>query len=399
MEKSVVSESSEDTRSDNGFSDVEAGTDMQGGAPTSGMIPTVDTQGGAYIQGDVSTDGGDFIGRDQINITGPVTIVTADPKAVGNGLKALGVLIVQSTEVREAAIAYRTDFQAASEQINRLGQYKSLHDILHRLQFDCYNLILQEVDRFPGDERSTDNLKYYQITLEFIVEELRSMARSSKIVRREIGWIKDLLEAQIAFDDALKNLDQGRLKTPVWLLNRLLATQPSQINTSLNNAARALRLPALNAGLLMIKQSFENAELDAKTKSAFLEGVDAIDQLNVNLVALVNEHDAWQEIDLELRWLETSIDNLVISWPFLYKKIAPLCEGVDVQWAIRLTESMSVLTAALEANNPSHLRLAFRSFRARANIRFYQVDMSLKKLSDELQEVGANLASILRLIP
>ena len=379
--------------------DVDGDGGLQGSGSTGRVITSIDTHGGAYIEGDVTTGGGDFVGRDQINITGPVTIVTADPKAVGNGLKALGVLMVQSSEVREAAIAYRTDFQAASEQINRLGQFKSLHDILHRLQFDCYNLILQEVDRFPEDDRATDNLTYYQITFEHIVEELRTMARGAKVVRREIGWIKDLIEAQIAYDEALKNSDQDRLKTSVWLLNRLLATQPSQINTSLNNAARALRLPTLSSGLMMIKRSLENAELNAETKTDFLEGVDAVDQLNDNLIALVNEHDKWQEIDLELRWLETNMENLAISWPFLHKKIAPLYEGVDVQWAIKLTESISILTTALDANNPSHLRLAFRSFRARANIRFYQVDMSLKKLSDELQEVGTNLASILRLIP
>jgi hypothetical protein len=399
LEKALVGESTEKSPNGNDLSGIEVDAGLPDGGSAGRTGTSVDTHGGAYIEGDVTTGGGDFIGRDQINITGPVTIVTADPQVVGNGLKALGALIVQSTAVRAAAIAYRTDFQAASEQINKLGQYKSLHDVLHRLQFDCFNLILQEVDRFPNDDQAIDNLAYYQITFDHIVEELRSMARESEIVRREISWIKDLVDAQFAYDEALKNADQDRLKTAVWLLNRLLATQPSQINTSLNNSARALRLPALSAGLIMIKRTLESADLDPDMKSEFLEGVNAIDQLNANLVGLVNEHDDWQEIDLELRWLETNMDNLAMSWPYLHKKIAPLYEGVDIQWAIRLTEAIAILAAAMDANNPSRVRLAFRSFRARANIRFYQVDMALKKLSDELQLVGTNLASILRLFP
>jgi len=50
------------------------------------------------------------------------------------GLQALGDLIGRSPQMRAALFAFRADFQAACTQVDVLGDYKDLHDLLHRLQ-------------------------------------------------------------------------------------------------------------------------------------------------------------------------------------------------------------------------------------------------------------------------
>jgi hypothetical protein len=69
----------------------------------------------------------------------PVTpLPPSPPQQISQGLDALSVLM-QAPHVRAAVFTFRTDFQAACEQIDVLSNYKDLHDLLHTLQFQCFN--------------------------------------------------------------------------------------------------------------------------------------------------------------------------------------------------------------------------------------------------------------------
>jgi hypothetical protein len=384
-----------------------------GTAPPPGSVQ----EGGVSIgeNAQITVGSGDVTGGDKITAGGHViqaaagaTVIIGSPAAapapdaVGEGLAALHDLMERSPDVRNAVIAFQTDFTAARDQVDALSDYKDLHDLLHRLQFQCYSGVTQAATRFPGDEIALDNLTDYLLTLEGIVAELRQVAERPTAPKQEMEWLEEVAAARAELSEAIEKLDDKQLKRVIWRLNRLLAVQPSRINTLLNQAARAMRLPALTQTLSEISNNLAALDLDAEKVGQFKTGVEALSNIGRALTALVEDHDNWQDIDVELRRLEVAIDQdlveLEMSWPDLKTKAAPLYDGLTDEWAVAIKKEGEGLNEALAANNPVKIKRAFRSYRRRAGDRFYRVDVDLKTLCGELRKIGAPLASVLGMI-
>lgn len=320
---------------------------------------------------------------------------------VSLGLNALTELM-QHSEARSAVVTFQVDFQAACEQINIIANYKKLHDLLHTLEFQCSSGIVQESKRFPDDETAFDILTDHELTLQKILREVQEVASRETIATNEVLWLKDLKCAQEELHTAIKEVDARRLQRTIWLLNRILAIQPSRINTNLNSAARTLRLPALVNAMNAIWEKLARSNLNQEKIKQFQNGVEVLAELNKRLEALVIGHDYWQEIDLELRRIEANLKKdlieLEMSWPDLKERTAILFDPAGDQWAVAFQQDSQNLNVALSAQNPVKIKRYFRMYRRRAGDRFYQVDVTLKRLCEELREVGEPLASVLRMI-
>lgn len=357
--------------------------------------------GGISVGGDVSGEVNIAAGHIVHAEKGSTVIIGAPAEAVG-GLVALRELMQHSRDVRIAVIAFRTDFRVAHEQVDRLGDYKDLHDLLHHLQFHCYNGIAQALARFPDDELTLDNLTDYALTLEGIVEELKQVATRPSLPKQEWEWIDDVGLAKADLRNAVDNLDERSLKKVIWRLNRLLATQPARINTLLNHSARALRLPALLSALTRVCDTLTSLDLDADKVNTFQSGVDALGKLNQVLGSLVDNHDRWQMLDVELRRIEASIDRdlieLEMSWQDVKLKAEPLYIAYPDEWASALKKESDALDEMLSGNNPAKVRRGFRNYQRRATDRFYRVDIDLKALCGDMRQIGIPLASVLEMI-
>lgn len=339
-------------------------------------------------------------------------------QSVGAGLSALTTLIEVSPRVQEAAVRFRADFQVACEQIELLGDYKDIHDQLHSLQFHCYNCIIQETKRSTDDDLAWDTLVDYELTFQDIVGKLQdisvqsapalTMAAAPAGVARaalpasETAWVGDLEQAHRELQAAIENADARQLKRAVRLINRVLTIQPSQINARLNTTARALRLPALLQALGSIRDLLALPQLDPEKVREFEAGVAALSGLNATLATLVDSHDKWQAIDLELRRIETTLDQditeLELSWPDLKEMLEPLCAAAAAPWAAALLADGERLEAALAAADSSKIKQFFRRYRRQAGDRFYRVDVELKRTCDDLRAIVEPLASVLRII-
>lgn len=320
---------------------------------------------------------------------------------ISTGLSALAALM-QVPKIREAVIAFRVDFRAALEQIEIIANYKELHDLLHRLEFQCYSGIVQEVRRFPDDDTALDILTDHKMTLEELVQDIQAVAQRETIATREVIWLKDLKQSQQELHDAIELLDLRKLQKTIWLLNRVLAIQPSRINTNLNAAARALRLPTLVHALEAIWSTLSTIASDHEKINEFQWGVNSLADLNERLGALVIGHDYWQEMDLELRRIEGSVDQdlieLEMSWPDLKERSFALFDQDADEWTAKFQVSCENLDNAVSASNPIKIKRYFRIYRREASNRFYQVDVTLKRLCEDLRKVGRPLASVLRII-
>ncbi|MGD1899780.1 MAG: hypothetical protein ACFB16_22890 [Phormidesmis sp.] len=320
---------------------------------------------------------------------------------VSQGLNAL-VELMQVPEVKAAVITFRVVFQAACEQIDVIANYKALHDLLHTLEFQCYGVIVQAARRFPDDELALENLMEYELTLQDLLEELQQVAAQETIATSEVRWLAELQKAQAELKSATITLDIKPLKRTIWLLNRVLANQPDRINTKLTEAARSLRLPDLVQAMQFIAKNLTGAQLDEQKLQQFVQGVEILETLNQRLGALVISHDFWQSFDREMRRIESTLGQdlieLEMSWLYLKEQASGLIDADADAWTIAFQKDSQHLDAALEAQHPVKIRRYFRLYRKRASQRFFQVDVTLKRLCEELREVGGPLASVLRMM-
>lgn len=323
---------------------------------------------------------------------------------VSQGLKALAELM-RYPEARSAVITFKVEFQMACEQIDIIANYKEVHDLLHTLEFQCYNGIVQESRQFPNDETALEILTEHELTLQNLLGEVKEVAGRETIATKEVLWLKDLERARSELQLAIEELNTRRLQQTIWLLNRVLAIQPSRINTNLNSAAKTLRLPELVNAMKFICNKLPISNLNREKICQFHEGVEVLSELNERLTALLSAHDYWQELDLELRRIEANLKTdsieLEMSWMDLKERTNVLFnsdgEAAD-SWTISFQKDMMELDTAIDSKNPANVKRCFRKYRRRASDRFYQVDVKLKRLCEELREVGEPLASVLRII-
>jgi hypothetical protein len=324
------------------------------------------------------------------------------PAVAVGGLMALPELMQRFPDVRNTVNAFQNDFKVAHKQVNLLGDYKDLHDQLHKLQFHCYNGIVQAAARFPNDDQAIDNVTDYALTLEGIIEELKQIAAEPSMPKQELVWINDLGQVKADLRNAVDNLDGASLKKVIWSLNRLLTMHPARINSLLNFSAHSLHLSELLNALLSICNTLTSLDLDKNKVAAFQSGMGALNELSRILDLLVDDHDHWQSVDVELRRIEATLDRdvteLQMWWPTIKSMADPLYITNPEEWAAALKHESDGLEEAMTSNNPLKVRRCFRSYQRRVTDRFYRVDVKLKALCADLRQIGAPLAAILEMI-
>lgn len=348
---------------------------------------------GGNVEGQVNIAGG--------NIVNTTVIINAPSEAV-SGLTALRDMMQRSSDVRTAVISFQTDFKVVCEQVDRLGDYKDLHDILHRLQLQCYNGIAQAETRFPNDEWTIDNLIQHALTLEGFHEQLKQFATRPSMPKHELGWIDDIGLAKADLSNAIELRDGKLLKKVIWRLNNILATWPARINILLNHSARTLRLPTLLSALGIVCKKFVSLDLDMNKVTAFQSGVNALGVLDQELSSLVEDHDHWQALDVELRRIEGLLDHdlkdLDWSWPAVKEMAEPLYSTRPDEWARSLKKESDRLDEALIESNPAKVRRSFSNYHHRVAHRFFIVDLNLKGLCGDMRKIGIPLTSVLEMI-
>ncbi|HSN77097.1 MAG TPA: CHAT domain-containing protein [Anaerolineae bacterium] len=321
--------------------------------------------------------------------------------AMDNSLAILAALI-RHPDFNAKLVALQTDFEAASSQIKLLTNYKDLHDLLHNLQYLCFSGLVQEARRFPEDPLALDILLDHELTLGGLIDSLMEVALRPAMPAGELDWIQELVEAHAQLQLAIGARDAEPLHRAIWLTKRVLDRHPTRINERLNAAARALRLVAIEQSMLSIRKDLRRLKLAPQQVRRFESGVTALGDLGEHLTQLVEDHDRWQAIDLELRRVEAVMAHdpgeIRASWPELRAKVDPLCQQSGAAWAEWIRRDSRDLDKALVSKNPTQIRQCFQRYRRRVGNRFYQVDTDLKSLCHELRFVGQPLAATFALL-
>lgn len=332
----------------------------------------------------------------------PISEEELRSRSVGEGLHTLTELM-RAKPVRDTVAAFQADFRAACDQIDLLSTYKDIHDLLHTLQFKCYNCIVQEVQHFFSDDKmARDNLMDYDLEFRDIINDLQIVAEKSSFATTEIAWVNDLIHARSALHGAVDTADRKQLQRAIWLIEHVLAVRPSQVNVRLNDAARALRLPALVQAMRHVCDNLSRLALDPEKLRQFQADVDALSRLRDTLPPLIDAHDHWQLIDCELRRIEAELGHDIAmfewSWSDLMQKAKTLYTGSTEAWAMRLQSDSARLDAAIAEQNRTQISYYFQRYRSQVSDHFYWVDKRLKELCEELRRVGEPLAFVLKML-
>ncbi len=310
------------------------------------------------------------------------------------------IRLMRSPAVREAATTFRADFEAASEQITLMNDYKLIHDLFQELE-NRYFIIYNDQKRLPADEMAWDNIELNEPEVQVKIDELIQAVQLSSFANEEARWTQQLEKVQEDLRNGVENADYATLKSGTRTLYRILNRQISRINAQLVRTASALRLDTLEQAMSTISHNLAQANYGQETIGEIQKGVNALSGLNARVTNLVREHNTWQELDDELRRVEGTLnqgmEELKEAWFDLAPMAQNLYSGQADDWAIKLAEVCQSLDGAMQNGANITILRFFRRFRSQEGRRFRQVDLELLSLVMELQEVGESLELLLML--
>ena len=172
---------------------------------------------------------------------GETEIVAATAQTAGEAMTTVAAS-GGDPEIVEIVRSFREGLTSASEQIQVLSDYKTLHDELHNLEFHCYTGIVRDSKHFTEDEEAADNLIVYERDLDARIHQMRAISEQAGFPPHEIQWLDTLSEAHTCLREAIDQGDPKRAEEARMLLNRVLSAEPIKINDRLLRRSNRLDL-------------------------------------------------------------------------------------------------------------------------------------------------------------
>ncbi len=303
-------------------------------------------------------------------------------------------------DMHTAVVSFQTDFQAASEQIDLMNDFKLVHDLFQELE-NRYFLIQNDERRLPEDDMAWDSIAINEPELQGKISDLRVVTQRPTFAHEEVRWVAQLEKVSESIRVSVEEFDLNELKRGTSLLYRVLNRTPSRINAQLVATATALRLDALEQAMQTISTNLANSDLSLdNVVEEIHNGVAALHGLDERLKLLVREHNAWQEVDDELRRVEATLAQSIVelddAWLDLKPMIHHLTASQTHTWAAELSDVVDKLDQALQDKVIVTVRRLFRRFQSQIRRRFRQVDLELLTLCQDLQRIGESLDLLLR---
>ena len=232
------------------------------------------------------------------------------------GLRAL----MADPRIKEFVAEQREPLESADDALQKLVNYKDVHDRLHDLQFECYNYIFQEA-RKAEDEVDWNLLVQPRKDLKSLREKLAEA--ETLMIDEDFDWLEQLRSAETLLLKAAEELSLPPLQESGRSIKGILEIRPTIFDTKLCTAAKLLPpfgFPTTSARSNTRKNSPDPLKSNQGVK--FSGGVDALPDSAGNCTLLTGEHERWQRIATML-W---QIDALISE--DLYRLAEKLAEAL-----------------------------------------------------------------------
>jgi hypothetical protein len=341
--------------------------------------------------------------------------------AEGDGNSAVRAIdelpdLMREARVNDAVQAYGDVFEKASRQITILATYKKVHDLLHEVQYGCYDRLVMDAQHFPDDESAQDQVGLHADKLKEYTSSADEVLRGAIERGDRILKVHDQLkEVSDALQTASDHQDKRECERAIQLLRRLLyGPTPSTFNVLLNETAQRLDMGALIAAMQGVHRAITNTKLAPAKAERFQEGVKDLEELERELRLHTKEHDDLQQIDDKLRTFRTDratlLSEVEIFWPDISSEIRAVCNpaiqtedgpgavGVVSNWASGLAQTTASLDTALAAGNLPQVRRNFLILRQEAGDHFHRVDKRLLHICEKISKVKDPLRTLVEIL-
>jgi hypothetical protein len=340
------------------------------------------------------------------------------PIGDGQDLRLLGQNVVSGLDVllrardredvRNAIAEYQADFRTVCEQISKVGDLKEIHDLLYLIDTKCSRQAWSVEKDVPANaaEIPRGGLSYgllndAQQCLVKALEKMNKIRGRGNLGDEPLECYDELCLARDQLTVALATANRPLLSQSVFAIDKILFEHPARINAQLRESAADLRLPALWQAMRSIYDRLSQAEIGPAQIEVFGNAVLDLARIKGIHDGLLQEHDAWQKIDGDLRYFERFLDSQLFprairgSWSLLLGKVEPVWTNVTQDWADRLRKEDARLRAAVDSGDLWTMKDAFQRFRTEASTQFDEVDQDFLNLCSQLREVGRTLSLIL----
>ena len=314
--------------------------------------------------------------------------------------------------VREAAREYTSVFEKASSQVSIIHTHKRVHDLLHEVEFLCYEgLITAAPPAFPEKDWARKQIKIYLFQLKKHLSQVDDILSRITKHQRQVAGVRDQLrEAYTALKEADDKLDADLCSCAISRLRDLLwGPDQSNFNVLLNVAARELDMDSLVSAMRSLQGVISKTE-SSDTAKRFQLGVDDLAQLSKELYLHIDEHDKWQEIDNLLRTFYVNNPELLSQLEFQRKRFMSLLvttcnmsETMEGQleagasasvWTGPLMHEATELDRAVTVGDLNEARLHLGQLRQYVGDRFYETDKKVRELCERISNFEGPLRTV-----
>jgi hypothetical protein len=321
---------------------------------------------------------------------------------INKGLMTLTTLL-SDEKIYNQILLCRAESQNISKQIDNLRSYKDIHDLLYRLEFNCYGGIAIEARRLTLDNISVQTLIEHEYNLKQIIAQSKDVKAKANNESFSIFWIGKLEEALMELQNAIDTADKTQLQKAVRIIDRVLNIQPSQVNVALNSVAKNLDLSNLIDLMNCISSDLSNSDLEKIKIEKYKDSIEFLNSLRKKLCNIVHRHNDWHLIDVELRFFESTIDRDYAeakdSWSYLVEQTEKQCDSSQADWVNKIKEHEKILENELflETPNVNKLNRYFRNYRRSTGDYLYKITDDMKAVFDDLQKIDNSLTLIINM--
>jgi hypothetical protein len=215
-----------------------------------------------------------------------------DVAAASTGLRLLQDLSSRVPAVAEAVSSSREVIANTYNQAGKLETFKTLHDELHFIEFECLRPI-----QAGGAASRLRPFKLNFARAERRIQEALQARAVAPLVQEEL--LEQLEQVNADFQAAVTSPDEAARASLLGSLNVLLTRLSPRLEQGISEAARELSLDRLVE--LMDRVTQKLPETSHRELKPFMQSVDALHRLRVELAGRVDDHHRLQALDSKLR--------------------------------------------------------------------------------------------------
>lgn len=335
--------------------------------------------------------------KDLLKVTS-LALAPDDVASADTGIRLLKDLIRVEPGVADAMSRSREVIENTYRQLGRLDKFKTIHDALHMVEFECLR---------PMQRGGATGLRLFKN--KFVVQAVRIRKALEgdlleKGVRDDLCY--DLDRAATAMDAVARTPgDAAAFSTALGELNVLLSDIPPQMDVGISHAASEVNLDRLVDLMGRVRGVFSegSSSRDAEL-GPFVRGIDSLQRLRNELSRRVAEHTNLQRLDSKLRTVcvgGTPPERVTGEWARVQRERARIVPPFSDEFAAVEGDLATIESEVAAALDRGELRTALElmgEYFSEVSTVFRFVDSELKEFCLRLGAVNQPLRTILDML-